>query len=78
MHLPTGTLARASAGESFVIVGTSADPLVARRLSALGWRAGERVRVVQKAAGGALVVDLHNGRVALSRTLVRQLPVEEG
>ena len=79
MHAPTGpagTLVRASAGESFVIAGTSADPLVARRLSALGWRTGERARVVLKAAGGALVVDLHGGRVALSRALVRQLAVE--
>ena len=79
MH-PLGTLQRTldqvPTGAAIVVAGTSSDPVVARRLAALGWRLGERVRVVQKASGGAMVVELHRGRIALSRMVVRQLPVK--
>ncbi|MDR2974219.1 MAG: ferrous iron transport protein A [Propionibacteriaceae bacterium] len=72
----TVKLDQAPVDQPLSIVGTSTDPVVAQRLSRLGWRPGGQVRVVRKTSGGARVLDLNDSRVAISGDLAKSLCVE--
>lgn len=72
----TVTLAQAPVDTSLVITDAPLSPGVAHRLMIMGWRPGGRVRVVNKAAGGVQVIDLNGSRVAVGKSLARQLLVE--
>lgn len=69
-------LAQAPGDAVFTIASVACDPDVAHRMMTLGWRQGEPVRVMQKAAGGAKVIDLGGSRIAVSAKLARTLLVE--
>jgi Fe2+ transport system protein FeoA len=46
-----------------------------RRLAELGLRAGARVRVVLRTAGGGRVIAVDESRIALDRQTLRRIPV---
>lgn len=48
----------------------------ARRLAELGLRAGERVEVLQRTAGGGRLIGVGHARIALDRTTAQAIPVE--
>jgi Fe2+ transport system protein FeoA len=60
----------------FHVASAPSDPALAHRLMTLGGRPGPLVRVVEKASGGARVIDLGGSRIAVSQTLARTLEVE--
>ncbi|MCL2735894.1 MAG: ferrous iron transport protein A [Propionibacteriaceae bacterium] len=72
----TVPLNRVDVGQPLVVASSPTDPVVARRMMTLGWRVGEQVRVVRRAVGGALVLDLDGARIAVGGTLARTLTVE--
>jgi len=70
------TLMQAPLNRTLVLVGSTLDATQARRLSALGLRAGAQLRLVQRLAGGARVVAVAGARVALGASLLDRLTVE--
>ena len=71
------TLNQAPLNTTLVLVGSqNLDDAQARRLSALGLRAGAQVRLVQRLAGGARVVAVAGSRVAIGAKILDKLTVE--
>ncbi|HEY5186202.1 MAG TPA: ferrous iron transport protein A [Actinomycetes bacterium] len=50
-------------------------PARARRLAELGLRAGQRVHVLQRSAGGGRLLGIGADRIAVGRATLRALPV---
>ena len=74
--MPT-TLDRAPLGVALAVVTASGPDAVVRRLGELGLRRGARVTCVQRTAGGGRVVDVAGSRIALGRTLLSSIDVEQ-
>jgi len=62
-------------GETALIQAADVDPAQARRLGELGLRAGESVRVVQRAVGGARVLAVNGSRIAIDKQTAERLIV---
>jgi len=50
---------------------------MARRLAELGLRAGERVQVMHRTAGGGRLLAVGDTRIAIDRQTARAIPVRE-
>lgn len=61
---------------NLVLIGSSLDTVLTRRLSSLGLRRGAQLRLVQRLAGGGRVVAVAGARVALGASLLDGLTVE--
>ena len=65
-------------GETARIEVADVEPARARRLGELGLRAGESVRVIQRAVGGARVLAVNGSRIAIDgQTAERLVVVDE-
>lgn len=62
-------------GQAAMLVGVGSDPLVAKRLSELGLRAGATIVPAQRTPGRGLVVHAGELRLALDRVCAEQLRV---
>lgn len=62
-------------GECAVLAESRLEGDLRRRLAELGLRGGETVRLVQRAVGGARVVDIQGSRIALDSRTAARLPV---
>ena len=69
-------LKQAPLNRTLVLVGSTLDDVLARRLSSLGLRPGAQIRLVQRLAGGARVVAVAGARVAIGAALLDRLTVE--
>lgn len=70
------TLQSLRVGQSATLGVPQVDAAQSRRLAELGLRAGEVVRLVQRAVGGARVVEVDGSRIALDGRTAARLPVE--
>ena len=70
------TLADAPLGTPLTLVEAGAPPEVCRRLAALGLRLGAHLSVLHATAGGGRVVVVAGSRIALGRSVLRQLYAE--
>lgn len=69
------TLADVPVGTRVVLGRPGGTTARARRLAELGLRAGARVHVVQRTAGGGRLVAVEDARIALDRGTLRLVPV---
>lgn len=72
------SLQDAPIGVELSFASVEGNPPLCRRLSALGFRRGAPVRVVQKVAGGGRIVDVAGSRIALGRTILDHAFAEAG
>lgn len=66
------SLQQAPIGAELSFVRVEGNPPLCRRLSALGFRRGAPVSVVQKAAGGGRIVSVAGARIALGAAVAEQ------
>lgn len=64
------SLQDAPIGVELTFASVEGNPPLCRRLSALGFRRGAPVRVVQRVAGGGRIVDIAGSRIALGRQIL--------
>lgn len=66
------SLQQAPIGAELTFVRVEGNPPLCRRLSALGFRRGAPVSVVQRVTGGGRVVSIAGSRIALGPAILRQ------
>lgn len=69
-------LVKAPLGTPLTLVSAADDDGAAHRLASLGLRVGSRFSLIAKTAGGGRVVLVAGTRVALGRSLLRELRAE--
>jgi ferrous iron transport protein A len=69
------TLDQAADGVEVVVVTTSLDAALTRRLAELGVRRGQPVTPLHRTTGGARVLAVGDTRVALARSVLRSIEV---
>ncbi|MGL5406504.1 MAG: FeoA family protein [Propionibacteriaceae bacterium] len=70
------TLDRAPMNQVLTVVNVTCDQMLARRLATLGLRSGSSISVVGNTTGRGRVVSADGARIALDRTVMRQMEVE--
>ncbi len=73
--MPERTLGDADDDEVVVLAAPRLEPARARRLAELGLRAGARVRVLHRSAGGGRILAVDDARIAVDRATLRRIPV---
>lgn len=66
------SLQDAPVGVELAFIRVEGDPPMCRRLSALGFRRGAPVSVVQRVVGGGRVISVAGSRIALGAPVLRQ------
>lgn len=65
----------AAVDEVVVLASPRLEPARSRRLAELGLRAGARVTVLHRSAGGGRILAVGDARIALDRATLRLLPL---
>jgi ferrous iron transport protein A len=71
------TLDGVPSGRTVLLGPPQVEPARARRLAELGLRAGQRVRVLHRTAGGGRLLGIGADRIAVDRGTLRAIPVAE-
>ena len=71
------TLDGVPSGRTVLLAAPEVPPARARRLAELGLRAGQRVHVLHRTAGGGRLLGIGADRIAVDRATLRALPVAD-
>ncbi len=71
------TLYEAKKGGKYCILGLYVEPIITRRLQALGMNDGTVVTVLNRKSKGALIVQVRGTRLALGRHISSNIEVKD-
>lgn len=71
------TLYEAQKGESYCIKGLYVEPMITRRLQALGLNDGTVVKVLNRKNKGALIIQVRGTRLALGKHISSNIEIRE-